>query len=155
MFWQLTARGENPRRLVVPAGYDPAELLQHESVAALRTAIDGAGPLAHHLLDARITRARSSPEGIAEGVRGIAAVIAAMPPAQRLAAIDRATRALQLPIGAVHTAVLTATPGAAERRPSPRPLATTVSRPPTADLPRAPGTGTPAVRTSTPTSPDR
>ncbi len=78
-----------------------------------------------------------------------------MPPAQRLAAIDRATRALQLPIGAVHTAVLTVTPGAADRRPSPRPPATAVNRPPTAHLPRAPGTGAPTVRTSTPTTPDR
>ncbi len=78
-----------------------------------------------------------------------------MPPAQWLTAIDRATRALQLPIGAVHPAVLTATPGAADRRPSPRPPAATDSRAPTADLPRAPSTGAPAVRTGTPTTPDR
>ncbi len=77
------------------------------------------------------------------------------PPAQWLAAVDWATRALELPIGAVHTAVLTATPGAADRRPSSGPLATAVSRPPAAARLRAPTAGRAAVRTSTSTTLDR
>ncbi len=122
------------------------------ALKAGRSGIASAGRLADQLLDARITRARSNPEGIAEAVGNVAAVITALPPAQWLATIDQVTRALDLPVGVVHTAVLTATPGAAERHPSPRSAATATSRTPTADLPWAPGTRAPAVRTSTPTA---
>jgi len=57
-FWQLTARGDNPRHLVVPHGKDPAELLQTAGPAALRSALEQAPDLADTLINAQ---ARGSP----------------------------------------------------------------------------------------------
>ncbi|TFV88127.1 toprim domain-containing protein [Blastococcus sp. CT_GayMR20] len=112
IFWQLTARGGDPRRLALPHGLDPADLFHRDGATALRAAIDTADSLAHHLLDARITAAAGdgSPSAVRDAVREAAAIIAALPPARWLTHIDHVTNALQLPPGTVHMAVLDARP---------------------------------------------
>lgn len=114
MFWQLTARDVDPRRLRLPDGLDPADLLHRDGIVALRTAIEGAGSLADYLLDVRLTPAlREGDPVIGETVRDAAAIIAALPPAQWLAHIDRVTEILGVPLGTVHRAVLDTEPIAA------------------------------------------
>jgi DNA primase catalytic core len=49
-FWQLVARGEDPRHLVVAHGKDPAELLQTHGPDVLRTALQDAVPLAEQII---------------------------------------------------------------------------------------------------------
>jgi len=81
-FWQLTARGDNPRHLVVPKGKDPAELLQTASPAALRSALEQAPDLADTLLNARIAlfaERLNTVEGAVLATRRAAHVVAALP----------------------------------------------------------------------------
>jgi DNA primase catalytic core len=109
LFWQLTARGDDPRRLQLPAGDDPAALLTRHGAGALRQAIVEAGSLADQLLDARLATARSGHRAdVDAAIRDAAAVITALPPSRWLSQIDRVTDALRLPVGAVHSAVLAA-----------------------------------------------
>ena len=49
-FWQLVARGEDPRHLVVAHGKDPAELLNSDGPAALRAGLDASTPLADQVI---------------------------------------------------------------------------------------------------------
>ena len=149
IYGQLTALDDAPRRLALPAGQDPADLLRGHGVSALRAAIDSARPLADHLLDARIARAVGTSASIADIVRDVAEVITALPPSRRLAAIDRATRALDLPIGVIPNAVLGNVPAAAAgrarvRRPQPVPA----RRPWAADYPSTPRSSAPTRKTS-------
>ncbi|UOY04031.1 MobF family relaxase [Blastococcus sp. PRF04-17] len=110
IFWQLTARGDDPRRLTLPDGLDPADLLHRDGATALRAAIETADSLVHHLLDACITAASrdNGPSAVSQAVREAAAIIAALPPARWLTRIDRVTDALRVPPGTVHMAVLDA-----------------------------------------------
>jgi DNA primase catalytic core len=122
IFWQLTARGDAPRRLTLPDGLDPADVLHRDGVVALRTAIETSDSLADALLDARLTSARSgrSPLAIQAEVRDAAAIIVATPPARWLAHIDRVTEILGVALGAVHAAVLDTEPITARTTASPR-----------------------------------
>ncbi len=52
IYWQLTARGDDPRRLALPDGLDPADLFHRDGATALQTAIDTSSSLADALLDA-------------------------------------------------------------------------------------------------------
>lgn len=108
IYWQLTTRGDGPRRLALPDGLDPADLLHRDGAAALRTAIETSASLADALLDARLTPALQDPSTAAThaAVRDAGAVIVALPPAQWLAHIDRVTQTLSVPPGIVHQAVL-------------------------------------------------
>jgi DNA primase catalytic core len=108
IFWQLTARGDDPRRLALPDGLDPADLLHRAGATALRTAVETSGSLAQHLLDARLTAAARdrSTGSIHTTVREAAAIITALPPARWLSHMDRVTDALQVPPGTLHMAVL-------------------------------------------------
>ncbi|WP_116451572.1 MobF family relaxase [Blastococcus litoris] len=117
-FWQLTRRGDDPRRLALPHGRDPADLFDCEGATALRMAIDAASSLADSLLDARLTAALSdrSPAGLQAALRDVSAIIVALPPGRWLAHIDRVTEALGVPPGAVHKAVLDAQPITATTR---------------------------------------
>ncbi len=110
MYWQLTAVGDHPRRLALPGGLDPADLLHREGAAALRTAVESAGHLADLLLGRRLqaTSQDRSPAAVRETVRDTAAIVAASPPARWLDRIDRVTQALRVPPGTVHRAVLDA-----------------------------------------------
>jgi hypothetical protein len=112
MYWQLTTRSDDPRRLTVPDGLDPAGFLHRDSTAALRTAIEAAGNLTEHLLDAHLAAGAHdySPDVIGETVRAAATMIAASPPARWLDHIERVTEALGLPPGIGHMAVLDARP---------------------------------------------
>ena len=53
-YWQLTARGDNPSRLQLPAGMDPARLLQTYGPDGLYDALSTATPLARTLIDSRL-----------------------------------------------------------------------------------------------------
>ncbi len=55
-YWQLTARGDNPARLGMPDGQDPAELLRTGGAKTLREALQEAGSLAEHLTDRLFSR---------------------------------------------------------------------------------------------------
>jgi DNA primase len=46
IFWQLTARGDDPRHLAVPGGKDPAGLLQTAGATVLREALAASPRLA-------------------------------------------------------------------------------------------------------------
>jgi len=81
-FWQLTARGDNPRHLMVPHGKDPAELLQTAGPAALRRALEQAPDLADTLINAQIalfTERLNTVEGSVLATRQAAHVVAALP----------------------------------------------------------------------------
>jgi DNA primase catalytic core len=82
MFWQLTARGDDPRHLAVPTGKDPAELLQTAGAAVLRQALVASPSLASALIDARVAvyaDRLDTVEGQVHATRRAAAVIAALP----------------------------------------------------------------------------
>ncbi len=120
MFWQLTTRGDDPRRLALPDGLDPADLFHRDGATALRTAIDTSPSLAGALLDARLTpveQNRSTAE-IRAALRDMGAIITAVPPSRWLDFIDRVTEVLGVPPGTVHRAVLDTEPITAPRRSS-------------------------------------
>jgi DNA primase catalytic core len=82
IFWQLTARGDNPRHLAVPTGQDPAELLQTAGAPALHQALADSSRLATTLIDARIAvyaDRLDTVEGQVHAARRAAQVIAALP----------------------------------------------------------------------------
>ncbi|WP_242472000.1 toprim domain-containing protein [Blastococcus sp. TML/C7B] len=82
IFWQLTARGDDPRHLVIPAGKDPAELLQTAGATALRQALAASPSLASGLIDARVAvyaDRLDTVEGQVHAARRAAEVIAAVP----------------------------------------------------------------------------
>jgi hypothetical protein len=93
-FWQLTTRGDDPRRLALLDGLDPADLFHREGATRLRTAIDTASSLADNLLDARLTAALSdrSPAALRAALRDVSATIVALPPSRWLAHVDRGNR---------------------------------------------------------------
>lgn len=82
-YWQLTARGGNPRQLVMPAGTDPAELLQTAGPQALQLALTDPPTLARYLIGARVAdwvdRLHTA-EGLVFAVRAAAEIIGALPP---------------------------------------------------------------------------
>ncbi len=112
MYWQLTTDGDDPRRLALPGGLDPADPLHRAGAAALRTAVESASHFADLLLDARLTATAhdGNPATAEEAVRAAAALVAASPPARWLDRIDRVAAALHVPPGTVHGAVLDARP---------------------------------------------
>ncbi|MGY1631885.1 MobF family relaxase [Geodermatophilus sp. SYSU D01186] len=111
MYWQLTARDDDPRHLLLPDGLDPADLLE-QGAAALRAAIEAASTLADHLLDACVTGTApdGNPGALLQTVRDAAAIISASPPSRWLDRIDWVTEALNVSPGTVHAAVLDASP---------------------------------------------
>jgi DNA primase catalytic core len=112
MFWQLTTRGDDPRRLALPDGLDPADLFHRDGATALRTAIDTSPSLAGALLDGRLTpgeQNRSSAD-LGAALRDMGAIITAVPPSRWLDLIDRVTEVLGVPPGTVHRAVLDTDP---------------------------------------------
>ena len=82
-FWQLAARGDNPRHLLMTGATDPAELLQTAGAAALRDALNGAGSLADTVIAERTAHYADrldTAEGRVFSTRRAAEVIAALPP---------------------------------------------------------------------------
>jgi len=82
IFWQLTARGDNPRHLAVATGKDPAELLQTAGATALCQALASSPSLARTLIDARVAvyaDRLDTVEGQVHATRRAAEVIAALP----------------------------------------------------------------------------
>ncbi|SDO16457.1 MobF family relaxase [Geodermatophilus sp. DSM 45219] len=110
IYWQLTRRGDAPRRLALPEGLDPADLVHRDGAIGLRTAIDSSRSLADILLDARVTPAfrPGSNANIQAALREASAIIVALPPSRWMAHIDRVTDLLAVPPGIVHRAVLDA-----------------------------------------------
>ncbi|WP_233488955.1 MobF family relaxase [Blastococcus sp. TF02-09] len=82
IFWQLTARGDDPRHLAVATGKDPAELLQMAGPTALIGALAASPSLAGTLIDARVAvyaDRLDTVEGQVHATRRAAEVIAALP----------------------------------------------------------------------------
>ncbi|SFT82430.1 DNA primase, catalytic core [Geodermatophilus amargosae] len=147
MYWQLTARGDNPRRLTLPDGLDPADLFHRDGATALRTATQSSSGLADTLLDARVTPAVRNPTtaDLRAALRDAGTVIAALPPGRRLAHIDRVTEVLGVPPGTVHQAVLgTVLVTTAPRTPMIGSQRASRSSPPGEDLHRTGQTGRPS-----------
>ncbi|SOC48552.1 DNA primase, catalytic core [Blastococcus aggregatus] len=158
IYWQLTTRGDDPRRLALPDGLDPADLFHRDGSARLRTAIDSSGSLADALLDARLTPSvrDQSTSGIPATLRDVAAVIVALPPGRWLAHIDRVTEVLGVPPGVVHQAVLNTDPSTASRHPfTPGTQQASRLTPPSEDLHRAGHTGRPSHGTQPDVRPSR
>jgi DNA primase catalytic core len=81
-FWQLAARGEDPRHLLLPPGKDPADLLESAGPAALRSSLDAAPPLADKVIADRtavFTDRLDTIEGRVQAARRAADVIGALP----------------------------------------------------------------------------
>ncbi|WP_116451904.1 MobF family relaxase [Blastococcus litoris] len=116
-FWQLTARGDAPRRLALPEGLDPADLLHRDGAPALRKAITDAGSLADQLISARIAQATESPSNLHDDavLRDVAGIIAALPPLRWLKHIDRVLEQLPGAAGRLYWAVLDAGGSTASR----------------------------------------
>ncbi|WP_041795102.1 MobF family relaxase [Modestobacter italicus] len=158
IYWQLTSRGDAPRRLALPDGLDPADLLHRDGATGLRTAIDSSRSLADTLLDARVTLASRdrSDSDIHAALREAGAIIVALPPSRWLAYIDRVTEALGVPPGTVHRAVLDAdSNSSAPRTSTAGPRRTPRSMPPTEDSLRATHPGQATQRTSPHLHPSR
>ncbi|WP_231486620.1 MobF family relaxase [Candidatus Blastococcus massiliensis] len=82
IFWQLAARGDDPRSLDIPTGKDPAELLQTTGATALRQALAASPSLASALIDGHIDAYADrldTVEGQVHAVRRAAEVIAVVP----------------------------------------------------------------------------
>ena len=105
-YWQLTARGDNPRHLAMTDGHDPASILQHHGAAALRTALDAATPLADQLIQRRV---EAHPRGHAEdrlaAIHSAAEIIGALPPDQWQRHIDTLHRHVDAVPAAAYLAV--------------------------------------------------
>jgi len=86
-FWMLTARGDTPRHVRMRDGEDPADVLASDGPTALRACLNGAQPLAIHLLDERLDHLRDTAQVLAE----CAAIIAAQPPQTWVQQIDYAS----------------------------------------------------------------
>jgi DNA primase catalytic core len=81
-FWQLAARGEDPRYLLVPHGKDPADLLQTAGPGALRACLDAAPRLAGQIIADRTAvyaDRLDTIEGRLHATRRAADVIGALP----------------------------------------------------------------------------
>jgi DNA primase catalytic core len=110
-FWQLTARRENPRHLVMPDGLDPAELLRTGGAGQLQDALTEAGPLATSLISGRVDRYAGrldTPDGRVAAARSAAEVIGALPPEHWLEHIAVLDEQLGAAPGLVHLEVLDA-----------------------------------------------
>ncbi len=110
-FWQLTARGGNPRHLLMPDGHDPASVLQSAGPEVLRKALTDPPTLACTLIDARIAQYAErmhQVEGPVLAVRSAAEVIGALPPEHWLEHIDYLNSVVQTLPGESHLAVLDA-----------------------------------------------
>ena len=106
-FWMLTARGDTPRRLQMPNGQDPAEVLEHSGPTALGACLHDTFSLARHLLDERLGNLNRSPQT----TDACAAIIAAQPPHTWAEQIEYVTARTNLVQGVVQQAVA----GAAQR----------------------------------------
>lgn len=82
VFWRLTSHGQDPRQLALPAGGDPAEMLERQGPGALKDRLDGSGSLATAIIDDRIDAYADrldTVEGQVHATRRAAEVIAALP----------------------------------------------------------------------------
>ena len=109
-YWQLTARGGDPRHLDLPRGLDPADMLRLGGPAALFHTLDRAGSLAEHLLARRAAEAKNTDtvEGHTAAIRAAGEIIGALPPRRWTDHIDRVAVELQAVPGSLQLAVLDA-----------------------------------------------
>ena len=84
-YWQLTQRGDSPRRLSITGGKDPAEMLHDHGPQALRDALDASPSLAGALVTAVVdgyAHRFDTVEGRVDAQRRACEIIAALPPDQ-------------------------------------------------------------------------
>lgn len=93
-YWMLTPHGLDPRYAILNPGTDPAELLATGQAAALNHALTQAGPLAHALINERISNLPTP-----DAALGALAVLAAQPPQQWEDGIQALGDRLGLPAG--------------------------------------------------------
>jgi DNA primase len=108
-YWQLAARGDDPRQLTLPEAKDPAELFQTHGPAALRGALQAAPPLAEHVTAARtapLTHRLDNIDGRIAAMRVAADVIGARPPTQWVEGATRLATQYQLAQATVLNEVL-------------------------------------------------
>nr|MBA2417209.1 toprim domain-containing protein [Geodermatophilaceae bacterium] len=110
-YWQLTARGDNPARLAMSDGLDPADVLRTGGTTTLQQALQESGSLAEHLVNQRISAAThntATAEERVAAIRAAAEVIGALRPNRWLHHIDRVTDVLDAVPGSVHLEVIEA-----------------------------------------------
>ena len=103
-FWQLAALRADPRKVELPTGVDPADLLATHGHDALAGGLAGARPFATALLDALMEGAADldSPATRLRLVRETGQIIGALPPARWLHHIEDVSERLDLPPGMLH-----------------------------------------------------
>ena len=99
-YWRLTARGDNPLRLTIPSGKDPAEFLQIAGPGALRSALETSHPLSRDVTTERMSPYldRLDTAGQVNASRRAADAVGALHPslwAAGISAIQERTGALQ------------------------------------------------------------
>ena len=106
-YWMLAARGCDPGHLALPAGSDPASLLQTGGPEAVNALVRDAAPLAHRLLDAAIDgHDPATGVGRLGLVQAAGRIIGAQPPERWLAGIDHVARRVDLPPGRLHREIM-------------------------------------------------
>jgi DNA primase catalytic core len=117
-YWQLTAAGDTPRIAALPAGLDPAGLLQQHGASAVLNAIIEARPLAEQLIDHRVAQHEDrlgSVDGLLDAVRASAEVIGVLPAQQWPTGVEYIADKTGALATTVQMAVIVA--GAADREP--------------------------------------
>jgi DNA primase catalytic core len=110
-FWQLAARGEDPRQLLIADGKDPADYLHSHGPDALGLALQVAPPLAEQVTAARTvgyTHRLDSIEGRLAAMRIAADLLGARPPEQWRDGATRLAEQYHLAPGTVINEVLDA-----------------------------------------------
>jgi DNA primase catalytic core len=103
-YWHLVARGANPGHAPMPAGSDPAHILQHHGPGAIRQLLATGQPLAHSLID----DGPPSGAGTDSTIRRLAAIIAALPPQHWIDHLIHAVTRLHTPPEPLQRAVIDA-----------------------------------------------
>jgi DNA primase len=103
-YWHLAARGANPSHAPMPAGTDPAHILQHHGPTAIRQLLATGQPLARSL----INDGPPSGAGTDSTIGRIAAIIAALPPQHWIDHLLYAVTRLDTPRGPLQLAVIDA-----------------------------------------------
>jgi DNA primase catalytic core len=110
-FWQLAALRANPRRVALPDGVDPADVLRTEGAGALADRLAGSDDFAEALIDRLVTERLEEHSDTASRIwlgRDLARIVGSLPPNQWLEQIQQIAERLELPVPMVQQEVMDA-----------------------------------------------